>query len=175
VLCVLQAGELMVVDPNLEEEGAASGLMTVIMNAFGELCAVQKTSGIGLPATEVQSSACCLTLLTASLKFGSRQVPIAERCHRQGFAKSQNRSFVVSELLAYVIVLLHRPELRYRGTCTPWGPWSALSAFLVAHPLCSCLCMCVSVPVPVPVCASVHLSLLQSVAGLIRPSPAALR
>ncbi|DBB13924.1 TPA: hypothetical protein ACH3X3_000907 [Trebouxia sp. C0006] len=56
-LCItfasFQAGELMVVDPNLEEEAAASGLMTVIMNAFGELCAVQKTSGIGLPATEV--------------------------------------------------------------------------------------------------------------------------
>ncbi len=84
MLCVLQAGELMVVDPNLEEEAAASGLMTVIMNAFGELCAVQKTSGIGLPATEVQSSACRLTLLTASLNFGSRQVPIAVCCHRQG-------------------------------------------------------------------------------------------
>lgn len=56
-LCItfasFQAGELMVVDPNLEEEAAASGLMTVIMNAFGELCAVQKTSGIGLPAAEV--------------------------------------------------------------------------------------------------------------------------
>ncbi|DBA86667.1 TPA: hypothetical protein ACH3X1_005128 [Trebouxia sp. C0004] len=56
-LCItfasFQAGELMVVDPNLEEEAAASGLMTVVMNAFGELCAVQKTSGIGLPATEV--------------------------------------------------------------------------------------------------------------------------
>ena len=74
MLCVLQAGELMVVDPNLEEEAAASGLMTVIMNAFGELCAVQKTSGIGLPATEVEPSDCRLTLLTASLNFGSRQI-----------------------------------------------------------------------------------------------------
>ena len=64
----------MVVDPNLEEEAAASGLMTVIMNAFGELCAVQKTSGIGLPATEVHPAACCLTLLTVSVNFGSRQV-----------------------------------------------------------------------------------------------------
>ena len=67
----MQAGELLVVDPNLEEEAAASGLMTVIMNAFGELCAVQKTSGIGLPATEVQASA--YHLRTASLNFGSRQ------------------------------------------------------------------------------------------------------
>ena len=53
---VLEAGELMVVDPNLEEEAAASGLMTVIVNAFGELCAVQKTSGIGLPTSEVIDS-----------------------------------------------------------------------------------------------------------------------
>ncbi len=71
----------MVVDPNLEEEAAASGLMTVIMNAFGELCAVQKTSGIGLPATEVQPSACRLTLLTAGPSFDSRQVPVAECCY----------------------------------------------------------------------------------------------
>ena len=46
----------MVVDPSLEEEATATGLMTVILNAFGDLCAVQKTSGIGLPATEVQSA-----------------------------------------------------------------------------------------------------------------------
>lgn len=52
----MEAGELMVVDPSLEEEGTAAGLMTVIMNAFGELCAVQKTSGTGLPASEVQPS-----------------------------------------------------------------------------------------------------------------------
>ena len=49
----MEAGEMMVVDPSLEEEATATGLMTVIMNAFGELCAVQKTSGIGLPAAEV--------------------------------------------------------------------------------------------------------------------------
>ena len=53
---VLEAGELMVVDPNLEEEAAASGLMTVIVNAFGELCAVQKTSGIWLPNSDVIDS-----------------------------------------------------------------------------------------------------------------------
>ncbi len=58
MLMLLEAGELMVVDPNLEEEAAAAGLMTVIMNPFGELCAVQKTSGIGLPATEVHSPFC---------------------------------------------------------------------------------------------------------------------
>lgn len=51
----MEAGELMVVDPSLEEEATAAGLMTVIMNAFGELCAVQKTSGIGLPSSEVSS------------------------------------------------------------------------------------------------------------------------
>lgn len=49
----VEAGEAMVVDPNLQEEATAAGLMTVIMNAFGELCAVQKTSGIGLPSSEV--------------------------------------------------------------------------------------------------------------------------
>lgn len=64
-VCVVKAGELMVVDPSLEEEATASGLMTVIMNAFGELCAVQKTSGIGLPAAQVHMSVClsaCLSL-----------------------------------------------------------------------------------------------------------------
>ena len=50
---LMEAGEMMVVDPSLEEEATATGLMTVIINAFGELCAVQKTSGIGLPASEV--------------------------------------------------------------------------------------------------------------------------
>ena len=54
--CLVEADELMVVDPSLQEEGTAAGLTTVIMNAFGELCAVQKTSGIGLPASEVQPS-----------------------------------------------------------------------------------------------------------------------
>ena len=49
----MEAGELTVVDPSLEEEATATGLMTVIMNGFGELCAVQTTSGIGLPAAEV--------------------------------------------------------------------------------------------------------------------------
>lgn len=48
----------MVVDPSLEEEATAAGLMTVIMNAFGELCAVQKTSGIGLPTSEVCPAPC---------------------------------------------------------------------------------------------------------------------
>lgn len=52
-----QNGELMVVDPSLEEEAAAPGLMTVIVNAFGELCAVQKTSGIALSAAEVDVDA----------------------------------------------------------------------------------------------------------------------
>ena len=141
-------------DPNLEEEAAASGLMTVIMNAFGELCAVQKTSGIGLPAAEVQSSACRLTLLTARLNFGSRPVPIAGCCPRQRFPRSQSRTFDVSELLACVTVLLCKSELRYRGTCTLWGSWSALSTFLVARPLCSCLHVCVPVPVALSVCAT---------------------
>ena len=45
----------MVVDPSLEEEAAAQGLLTVVMNAFGELCAVQKTSGIALPTSEVRT------------------------------------------------------------------------------------------------------------------------
>ena len=56
----MEAGEMMVVDPSLEEEATATGLMTVIMNAFGELCAVQKTSGIGLPASEVCLQPYCL-------------------------------------------------------------------------------------------------------------------
>ena len=34
--------QVMVVDPNLEEEAATQGLTIVIVNAFGELCAVQK-------------------------------------------------------------------------------------------------------------------------------------
>lgn len=53
-ITLMEAGEMMVVDPSLEEEATATGLMTVIMNAFGELCAIQKTSGIGLPASEVR-------------------------------------------------------------------------------------------------------------------------
>lgn len=63
---MLQAGELMVVDPNVEEEAAAAGLMTVIMNGFGELCAVQKTSGIGLSATEVLTHNAQLMAATSS-------------------------------------------------------------------------------------------------------------
>ena len=64
---VVQAGKLMVVDPNLEEEAAAAGLMTVIMNAFGELCALQKTSGIGLPAPEVHPPSLSHERQTSSL------------------------------------------------------------------------------------------------------------
>ena len=102
----------MVVDPNLEEEAAASGLMTVIMNAFGELCAVQKTSGIGLPATEVQSL--CLLPHSVHRKCEPWRLTSTYAINKE-FSKSQNRSFVISQLLAYVTVLLCKPELRYRG------------------------------------------------------------
>ena len=52
--CCLQAkGEQMVLDPTLLEEAAASGFMTVIVNSFGELCALQKANGIGITSQEV--------------------------------------------------------------------------------------------------------------------------
>lgn len=52
--CCLQAkGEQMVLDPTLLEEAAASGFMTVIVNSFGELCALQKANGIGISSQEV--------------------------------------------------------------------------------------------------------------------------
>ena len=43
----------MVLDPNLKEEAASSGGLTVTLNLHGELCAVQKAKGIGLPAPEI--------------------------------------------------------------------------------------------------------------------------
>lgn len=69
----------MVVDPSLEEEATAAGLMTVIMNAFGELCAVQKTSGIGLPTSEV----CSATYLALSTTALAADVPCkpGHLCH----------------------------------------------------------------------------------------------
>ena len=46
----------MAIDPSLEEEAAADGLVTVIVNSYGELCALQKASGVGLPSSEVGHS-----------------------------------------------------------------------------------------------------------------------
>lgn len=49
----LQDGGLLVVDPGLKEEAASSGGLTVTVNPHGELCAVQKASGVGLPPSEI--------------------------------------------------------------------------------------------------------------------------
>ena len=59
--CCLQAkGEQMVLDPTVLEEAAASGFMTVILNSFGELCALQKANGIGISSQEVcMTAGCC--------------------------------------------------------------------------------------------------------------------
>jgi hypothetical protein len=43
----------MVADPSLKEEAASSGGLTVTLNPHGELCAVQKARGVGLPAAEI--------------------------------------------------------------------------------------------------------------------------
>lgn len=43
----------MVVDPGLKEEAASSGGLTVTLNPHGELCAVQKARGVGLPTSEI--------------------------------------------------------------------------------------------------------------------------
>ncbi|GAB4822397.1 hypothetical protein N2152v2_009443 [Parachlorella kessleri] len=48
-----EGGSLMVVDPSLKEEAASSGGLTVTLNLHGELCAVQKAKGVGLPASEI--------------------------------------------------------------------------------------------------------------------------
>lgn len=74
----------MVVDPSLEEEAAAAGSMTVIMNAFGELCAVQKTTGMALTTAEVNgplasvrrraySDSYCMVVLTSVHAMGAGQ------------------------------------------------------------------------------------------------------
>ena len=52
-LCLQAKGEQMVLDPTLLEEAAASGFMTVIVNSFGELCALQKANGVGISSQEV--------------------------------------------------------------------------------------------------------------------------
>jgi len=40
------SSEHIVVDPSLKEEAVMDGRMTIALNEFGEICAVQKAGGI---------------------------------------------------------------------------------------------------------------------------------
>lgn len=53
LLLLLQGGNVSAVDPNLQEEAAMDGSITLIMNPHSELCAVQKADGIGLSYSEL--------------------------------------------------------------------------------------------------------------------------
>ena len=39
-------------DPSFREEAAASGTVTVIVNTNSDVCAIRKTSGIGIPIAQ---------------------------------------------------------------------------------------------------------------------------
>lgn len=54
-ICIVQDGELAVLDPRFKEEAAQAGRMTVVVNAHKEVCAVQKLGGVPLPSAAVCS------------------------------------------------------------------------------------------------------------------------
>ena len=60
----MQEGELFVVDPNMKEEAAAAGTLSIVMNAHNELCLMSKSGGIGLPLPQVS---CCTSLHTPAI------------------------------------------------------------------------------------------------------------
>lgn len=119
-LCItfasFQAGELMVVDPNVEEEAAAAGLMTVIMNGFGELCAVQKTSGIGLSATEVMR---LIRLAERKAKELSELLQASLKAHDiervQARIRRHNHTPVTSQLQGRAVTVLNSDEIIGQG------------------------------------------------------------
>ena len=51
--CV-QEGELLLVDPGLKEEAACSGALTVVVNAHGDVCSLNKASGAGVGMTQAR-------------------------------------------------------------------------------------------------------------------------
>ena len=53
----LQDGNSVLVDPSLEEEAAAAGTLTAVLNSHSEVCAIHKSGGIGLSLPQVELSA----------------------------------------------------------------------------------------------------------------------
>lgn len=43
-------------DPTFKEEAAASGVVTVIVDTNSDICAIRKTSGVGIPIAQVSMS-----------------------------------------------------------------------------------------------------------------------
>ena len=52
-LYMMQEGASVVLDPELREEAAAAGTMTIIINTNSDICAIKKTCGIGTPVLQV--------------------------------------------------------------------------------------------------------------------------
>ncbi|KAL3145363.1 hypothetical protein ABBQ38_001617 [Trebouxia sp. C0009 RCD-2024] len=111
-----KAGELMVVDPSLEEEATAAGLMTVIMNAFGELCAVQKTSGIGLPTSEVMR---LVRIAERKVKELSEMLQASLKAHDvervQARIRRHNLTPAVSQTQSRAVTVLNSSDIIGRG------------------------------------------------------------
>lgn len=43
-------------DPGLKEEAACAGTMTVVVNTHGDVCSLAKTSGAGVPMSQVPAA-----------------------------------------------------------------------------------------------------------------------
>ncbi|KAJ7286705.1 hypothetical protein O6H91_Y320500 [Diphasiastrum complanatum] len=48
-------GKVQLLDPNLKEEAAMQGRMTLTLNGHGEICSIQKAGGVGLTTKEIMS------------------------------------------------------------------------------------------------------------------------
>lgn len=72
-----EAGTLQVVDPGCKEEAAQCGRLTVVVNAHGDVCAVNKSNGHPLSTTSVLSCARIATAVAQSLTTDLRQAVAA--------------------------------------------------------------------------------------------------
>ncbi|KAI3429482.1 hypothetical protein D9Q98_005573 [Chlorella vulgaris] len=73
-----EGGELLAVDPSLKEEAAAAGSFTVVQNAFGELCALQKIDGCGLTPPQLLR---CIRLATQKVEERTGEIRKALAAH----------------------------------------------------------------------------------------------
>ncbi|KAL4856888.1 Exosome complex component RRP45B [Chlorella vulgaris] len=73
-----EGGDLLAVDPSLKEEAAAAGSFTVVQNAFGELCALQKIDGCGLTPPQLLR---CIRLATQKVEERTGEIRRALAAH----------------------------------------------------------------------------------------------
>ena len=76
VVLSFNVNEIQVIDPTYNEEAVMGGRMTTTVNANGDICAIQKAGGEGVPQRVIMQ---CLQLATAKAAGITKQIKEAVR------------------------------------------------------------------------------------------------